>query len=250
MRVGSKHPVTNKLLRHSLTPSAYSRRSSLARNNPKKARFSVETRRSRGTSRVHAVHACSMSRGRSRVITRELRFKIEVEGLWNRASVRPSTRGLLMSASQSGNFSTSRRVMHEPRGASRLYCPINQNEPGLATDAPPWRGSKRNRPPFHHGRTMKILDRDPAHVLRGSRTRNERWHGTREFRISFSIRPRYRLIPARPRLVESLKTRCTCTVEYIIGTFIVLSLRVVEEPRVTRSALYFSIASRIYGDVW
>lgn len=44
-------------------------------------------------------------------------------------------RGLLMSASQSGNFSTSRRVMHEPRGASRLYCPINQNEPGMATAA-------------------------------------------------------------------------------------------------------------------
>jgi len=46
-----------------------------------------------------------------------------------------NTQGLLMSASQSGNFSTSRRVMHEPRGASRLYCPINQNEPGMATAA-------------------------------------------------------------------------------------------------------------------
>jgi len=43
--------------------------------------------------------------------------------------------GLLMSASQSGNFSTSRWVMHEPRGASKLYCPINQDEPGMATAA-------------------------------------------------------------------------------------------------------------------
>lgn len=122
-----------------------------------------------------------MSRGRSRVITRELRFKIEVEGLWNRASVRASTRGLLMSASQSGNFSTSRRVMHEPRGASRLYCPINQNEPGLATDAPPWRGSKRNRPPFHHGHTMKILDRDPA---RPSWIKDVQWTLARDTRVS------------------------------------------------------------------
>ena len=47
-----------------------------------------------------------------------------------------------MGASQSGNFSTSRRVMHEPRGASRLYCPINQNEPSLATDCSRWRGSR------------------------------------------------------------------------------------------------------------
>lgn len=50
-----------------------------------------------------------------------------------RAHTAYTARGLLMSASQSGNFSTSRRVMHEPRGASRLYCPINQNEPGMAT---------------------------------------------------------------------------------------------------------------------
>lgn len=32
--------------------------------------------------------------------------------------------------------------MHEPRGASRLYCPINQNEPSLATDSSRWRGSR------------------------------------------------------------------------------------------------------------
>lgn len=32
--------------------------------------------------------------------------------------------------------------MHEPRGASRLYCPINQNEPGLATDSSLWRGAR------------------------------------------------------------------------------------------------------------
>jgi len=39
------------------------------------------------------------------------------------AHARHSTRGLLMSASQSGNFSTSRRVMHEPRGGEQAILP-------------------------------------------------------------------------------------------------------------------------------
>lgn len=86
------------------------------------------------THGTHGTFVCT--RGTSRHLDAKAKAVLERPSVRARARARAHiAQGLLMSASQSGNFSTSRRVMHEPRGASRLYCPINQNEPGMATAA-------------------------------------------------------------------------------------------------------------------
>lgn len=146
-----------------------------------------------------------MSHARSGVITRSGErsvgssrpFRIEVEGA---PISRARTRPLLMSASQSSNFSTSWLVMRKPRGASRLYCPINQNGPSLATGVFR-RGCATNPTAFSPlDERLKILGRDPAASFGGEgRINGDRSRKGRDSSISFKY--------AR-ETGESLKATC------------------------------------------
>lgn len=148
-----------------------------------------------------------------------------------------------MSASQSGNFSTSRRVMHEPRGASRLYCPINQNEPGMATAVSAALRSESlfpatmeaARPP------LKILDRDPRpSAYQG----HPRGHGGNVRERARDL-PEERTTPAESpdvvlRASAEKSLNRTCGGWYFTVTFIVISTTCVYAySRVSRYALYF-----------
>lgn len=73
--------------------------------------------RQRGWTRRGKRNRAHPTDPRSRFTSRHLETRRETRDPSRSARARArSTRRLLMSASQSGNFSTSRRVMHEPRG--------------------------------------------------------------------------------------------------------------------------------------
>lgn len=103
-------------------------------------------------------------RSRSRYVTA---FRREGESwartiLGSRARTH-TARGLLMSASQSGNFSTSHRVMHEPRGGEQAILP-DQSKWARHGNCRTLGGASIWKPFPSNGRSsarLKILDRDP-----------------------------------------------------------------------------------------
>lgn len=96
---------------------------------------------------------------RARGTSRHLDAKAKAEVRTILGSRAHTARGLLMSASQSGNFSTSHRVMHEPRGGEQAILP----------DQSKWArhgncrtlGGASIRKPFPNNARLKNLDRDP-----------------------------------------------------------------------------------------
>lgn len=104
-------------------------------------------------------------RSRSRYVTA---FRREGEN-WARTilgsrSRAHTARGLLMSASQSGNFSTSYRVMHEPRGGEQAILP-DQSKWARHGNCRTLGGASIWKPFPSNGRSsaprLKNLDRDP-----------------------------------------------------------------------------------------
>lgn len=113
--------------------------------------------------KLHGTHARGDVRSRSRYVTA---FRREGES-WARTILGPRSRAhtarrLLMSASQSGNFSTSHRVMHEPRGGEQAILP-DQSKWARHGNCRTLGGASIWKPFPSNGRSsaLKNLDRDP-----------------------------------------------------------------------------------------